>query len=740
MRKVLLSTAVLLLAVALLVGGGPQQVNADVPGAICPDNLQQDGFLSPGNPFSEQIFLPFQLSPCGPPVVIPFYDNWATSGHNNASAEAFRHWDAEAEIPTSCAKCHSTWGYVDFLGADGSAAGVVDKVAPVGSTIECAACHNDVTLTLTSVTFPSGETINNLGDESRCMVCHQGRESKVSVDQYIADKGAAADVDAVNAGLSFRNIHYFAAAATQYGTLAKGGYEYDGMAYDLKFQHVKSYDQCNECHDQHTLQVKVNECATCHVGVTAVADLKNVRMNGSSVDYDGDGNTTEGIYYEIVGLQGMLYTNIQAYANEVSATPIVYDPSTYPYFFIDTNANGQPDPDETNYGNRYNAWTARLLEAAYNYQVSVKDPGAFAHNAKYIIQLLHDSIADLNTQVATPIDLSGAQRDDVAHFAGSTPPFRHWDADGEVSGRCARCHSSAGLGTYHKEDVNISAPTTNGFMCSTCHANVGGDWARYVFDDATFPSGATATFGAGEDANLCMQCHQGRESGVSVVNAIAGKDVDTVDAGLKFINVHYLAAGATLFGSDVNGMYEYAGKIYKGRNAHVELFDQCTECHGTHSLQVRFDAVGLNCSVCHPVATSVDKLKDIRWATTPDYDGDGNTTEGVAGEVQTMSDALYTAIQAYAGVTPGADPIIYDTSSYPYFFKDTNGNGVVDPGEASYGNRYSTWTPRLLRAAYNLHYVHKDPGGFAHNNKYIIQVLYDALEDLGVDVSGMIRP
>jgi hypothetical protein len=37
------------------------------------------------------------------------------------------------------------------------------------------------------------------------------------------------------------------------------------------------------------------------------------------------------------------------------------------------------------------------LKAAYNYQYATKDPGAFAHNGKYIIQLLYDSLADLDT-------------------------------------------------------------------------------------------------------------------------------------------------------------------------------------------------------------------------------------------------------------------------------------------------------------------------------------------------------
>ncbi|RPI91019.1 MAG: hypothetical protein EHM40_16910, partial [Chloroflexi bacterium] len=55
-------------------------------------------------------------------VEVPYEEQWESSGHNAVDTEAFRHWDAEdpAEVPTSCAKCHSSAGYQDFLGADGS--------------------------------------------------------------------------------------------------------------------------------------------------------------------------------------------------------------------------------------------------------------------------------------------------------------------------------------------------------------------------------------------------------------------------------------------------------------------------------------------------------------------------------------------------------------------------------------------------------------------------------------------
>ncbi len=45
-----------------------------------------------------------------------------------------------------------------------------------------------------------------------------------------------------------------------------------------------------------------------------------------------------------------------------------------------------------------------------------------------------------------------------------------------------------------------------------------------------------------------------------------------------------------------------------------------------------------------------------------------------------------------------------------------------------------------MRAAYNYQWVQKDPGAFAHNGKYILQIMYDSLKDLGGNVSKMTRP
>lgn len=670
-----------------------------------------------------------EAPPCPPPpevptpVVseIPFAEQWVTSPHNDTTAEAFNHWNEDGEVEVACAKCHSTPGYLDFLGVDGSAAGVVDAPAPIGTTVQCVACHNDVTLTKTSVVFPSGIELTDLGDQSRCMECHQGRTSKVQVDEAIS-AAVGEDLDTVSADLRFLNIHYYAAAATRYGTEVKGGYEYEGKTYDARFDHVAGYDSCISCHNMHTLEVKVDVCSACHTGVASLEDVENIRMRGSLVDYDGDGDISEPIKSELEGLQALLYQNIQAYASEVAGTAIVYDPARYPYFFADANANGAVDEGEEGYA----SWTGRLLRAAYNYQVSVKDPGAFAHGGKYIIQLLYDSIEDLNGQISNPVDLSVLHRVDAGHFAASEEPFRHWDEDGEVPGTCAKCHTAEGLPTFLKNGVNIAVDPSSGLNCATCHNDLT-TFTRFEVAEVKMPSGATVDTGK-PDANLCLNCHQGRESTVSVNAAItaAGVGDDEVSPALRFRNPHYFAAGATLFGTDAKGAYEYTGKAYNGRNMHVPNAATCVDCHDTHSLEVKVEV----CSGCH----QTEDVEAIR-ISTEDFDGDGDTAEGMAGELATVREALYQQILTYASETVGT-PIVFDAGAYPYFFTDANGNGALDEGEEA----YASWTPRLLRAAYNYTWSVKDPGAFAHNGKYILQVLMDSLADLGGDVSGMTRP
>ncbi len=674
------------------------------------------------------------LAPSPTPLAqAPFFDLWSSSPHADAKAEAFVHWDSAspAVVPATCAKCHSSSGFLDF-----AANGKVSADQPVGSVISCTTCHNDTTLAMTSVTFPSGTVIDNLGREAVCMTCHQGRASGKTVDDAITN-AKLTDPDQPSQDLGFTNIHYFAAAATRYGTEVKGGYEYTGQSYEPLFAHVDNMNKCQDCHDPHTLQIKVDKCQACHTNVKTEDDLKNIRMNSSLIDYNGNGNITEGIWYEVDGLRQMLYKAIQNYAKEVAGTAIVYDEATNPYFFIDTNANGVADKEELTSANKYASWTARLSKAAYNYQTAIKDPGGFAHNGKYIIQLLYDLINDLDSRLTDKVDLTTANRDSPGHFNGSATAFRDWDATNLVPATCVRCHDAAGLPMYIANGTTIAVPPTDGLACTTCHDSLT-KYTRYQVQTVTFPSTQKVAFDAQHmDANLCILCHQGRESGASVAASLSTfKDPDAPSDKISFKNIHYFAAGATLFGTDAKGWYEYPGKKYVGRNLHVENFNTCTDCHDVHSLKVQTQ----KCNGCHGT-TDVDA---IRMNSKADYNGNGNTTEGLKAEVDGLREILLNAIYSYAkNVTK--QPIVYDTNTYPYFFSDLNGNGILDPDEAKSANAYKAWTPRLLEAGYNYQAATKDPGTFAHNFTYTAQVLYDSIADLNTKApveifSKLVRP
>ncbi|MEJ2012292.1 MAG: hypothetical protein P8X64_08730 [Anaerolineales bacterium] len=311
----------------------------------------------------------------------PFTAAWQGSPHADARALAFHFWDDAGRIPRDCARCHSTGGFLDYLGADGSQAGVTESPAATGSLIECDACHNDAALALSALRMPSGVELTVLDEpDAVCLPCHQGLAAGAQVD--LATRSLAPN--GLSPELEFLSVHFSPAAATLFGSEAGGGYEYPGRIYAGRLAHAPGYSTCTGCHDPHGLEIKLAECEACHLELNHPEDLET-RLRVSTVDYDADGNTKEGVAGEIETLRLDLWRTIQAYA-EISGHPIDYQPDRDPYFF---DAAGGP----------FRAWTPVLLKAAYNLHFTAMDPGAFAHNPTYIMQLLYDSIQDLGGDI-----------------------------------------------------------------------------------------------------------------------------------------------------------------------------------------------------------------------------------------------------------------------------------------------------------------------------------------------------
>jgi predicted CXXCH cytochrome family protein len=324
---------------------------------------------------------------------------WAGSAHADAASVAFNHWNEEdpAEVPVACAKCHSSSGYQDFIGNDGSAVGKVDQPGKIVDPITCATCHNDAADKLTSVTLPNGKELTDLDKSAICMTCHSGMGSSKSVDDAIA-KAAVGDDDVIE-GQALLGDHYLADASVQAGADGGMGYQYAGKSYVGTFKHADPVNSCTECHDPHSLHTKevegsdANLCSTCHSDVQSYQDYKKISM--SKVDYDGDG-TTESTYDEIEGTRQVLIKALQGYATAKSGMGFIYEPAVYPYAFVDTNGDGAVSEGEAAFPNQFKAFTPRMLKAAYNLMFVTKEPSAYVHNPEYVLQLMYDSIDDLS--------------------------------------------------------------------------------------------------------------------------------------------------------------------------------------------------------------------------------------------------------------------------------------------------------------------------------------------------------
>ena len=106
-RRVISLLPLMILAAAL-TACGTSETATPCPSVECPECPEAE---CPECPEAECPECP----ECPGPVVseVPFQDLWASSGHADETAEAFRHWDEDdpQEVSTSCAKCHSAPGY-----------------------------------------------------------------------------------------------------------------------------------------------------------------------------------------------------------------------------------------------------------------------------------------------------------------------------------------------------------------------------------------------------------------------------------------------------------------------------------------------------------------------------------------------------------------------------------------------------------------------------------------------------
>ena len=389
-----------------------------------------------------------------------------------------------------------------------------------------------------------------------------------------------------------------------------------------------------------------------------------------------------------------------------------------------------------------------------------------------------------------PVDMGGK-----AGQNGTTVAF-----DGRINGGannfdCNQCHHGIGTIDY----VNgVQAGTALGdsqaahvlwgdstVTCITCHdPHKNGTSTsknirvpKYLSYNAEFKPGTTPT-GTGNARGgvntfqdltpipttvgnniMCLFCHQGRESGWTAWNKVRRARVTAGDsatvasnywytnpnsaispAGFSFVNDHYLAGGALLYGRNST---EFLGQFYAdGIPEH-----QTTGCTGCHMAPANADDTAgghtminqvSTCQTCHVGATAFTSI-----AATGDWNGNGviETAYNEIGVPTTIPASRGHATNAYGTGVGGTGllgllnealwdaNIEYDPATYPYYFKA----GLAH----STANAFKAWTPNTLAAAQNLQQLVKTGVAlgvgalYVHNPQYTAQILVDSLAATG---------
>ncbi len=342
------------------------------------------------------------------------------------------------------------------------------------------------------------------------------------------------------------------------------------------------------------------------------------------------------------------------------------------------------------------------------------------------------------------------------HGNAKADPWTHYNfgsksdplSSGSNRDECARCHTATGYKNF------LANPSAGGWAfkasgsaievlrCDACHTSYnfnlrsgvtnGAAGAFYKYS-TNVPSGSVPSFklaNAGS-SNLCVNCHMGLQSGTFISRAASFKNLSSSSFGS--FNSHYMAAAGILYSvigyegfQSSHSSYAPSGFQHNqiGLNGVGGVTDgvgPCVGCHmeqgiagitaNNHSLQ----SYG-NCGTCH-----VGSLA---------FGGTIRTTAESKAAYAAGLDAIVSQL-AVRG-------IYFDSATYPYFFSDpvdrSSAKGTINWKKiaAAIGDK-KTATKRgqlLVGSVFNLNVMKREPGGWAHNNQYVMRLMFDTLNYL----------
>jgi hypothetical protein len=304
---------------------------------------------------------------------------------------------------------------------------------------------------------------------------------------------------------------------------------------------------------------------------------------------------------------------------------------------------------------------------------------------------------------------------------------------GDATVTCWTCHNPH----VSKIDANVRIPVKLSINTT------------YFGDPVKNPRGSIDKFLDGTDipsgvgnGKICLFCHQGRESGLTVfLNIKKNTTVDPYtnpDARLtginSFQNPHYLESGAILWAKNA-WEYIFGGTPQTYTSGIPEHQQQnCIGCHmseaspngleGGHTWRPKIET----CQQCHGSVTS---FTDIQ--ASADWDGNGKTESAfleIGGVLDPVVGTGNFGLMGQLRQALAAKGIFYNP----------NGPGTYFFTSEAFTTSFTNWTTNTLTAAFDLSFLYK--AGVCrslHNAFYSAQILQDSLKALGVTPTG-VRP
>lgn len=344
---------------------------------------------------------------------------------------------------------------------------------------------------------------------------------------------------------------------------------------------------------------------------------------------------------------------------------------------------------------------------------------------------------------------------------------------------CQKCHTTSGFAAFATKneagqmyvaatDAPLKADTNwkpEMITCIGCHTtnydggrrNPKAITADYNFNGvrATFP-GEFSSINPG-DSNICITCHEGRESGESL-NAV------TDFSNWSFIDAHYLAVAGLMYAkSGFTGFTDASTPVFF--NDAVGTYGQSltsdtdggllTSTHrklGTPALvgdinnpaaftRGNYDSMG-PCVTCHMQAAGQARRKTSHTLSIDfnaakevcinchagEVDNAGMLSSFLEGQSGVFQDALNLAV----GQLLSRQGISY-SDEYPYFFDERlplvagSKQAVTD---WTRGTNNQAFGKKVMGAAFNISLLKHEPAAYAHARTYARRLLYDTIDFL----------